>query len=267
MVARLPLILFADRELSWSRPAREELRRRGADVRTATTVDGALAHAQKRNPDLVILDDDLEGRNGRDLVDVFRDAMPDAEIILLESGVDGMPRGAGRGLFFSGSKPVAPEMIVSLAESALEGRLQPLPENGVSHEPGTVLCVDDDANYLRSVTRFLSRHGYRVVSFDSAERALDAIPRVKPDLALVDLMMPGMGGLDLADGIRTITRGATPVVFLTALDSDETNYETHEHGALYMVGKSELPQKVLDVVDYYAGHLDEAERELIKTRL
>jgi len=266
MVARLPLVLFADRDLSWSRPVREELRRRGADVRTATTVDAALTHASKRSPELLILDDDLDGRGDRDLVELFRSSMPDAEIILLESAADGM-RGAGQGLFYSGPKPVAPELLLSLAESALEGQLPEPRENGVTPGQGTVLCVDDDAAYLRSLTRFLSRHGYRVVAFDSADRALDAIPRVKPDLALVDLMMPGMGGLDLADGIRTITHGGTPVVFLTALDSDETNYEGHQHGGAYMLGKSELPQKVLDVVDYYAGHLDESERELIKSRL
>lgn len=267
MVARLPLILFADRDLSWSRPAREELRRRGADVGVATTVDEALTLSKKRKPDLLILDDDLEGRGDRDLVDLFRAAMPDAEIILLESGAATMAAGAGRGLFFSGPKPVAPAMIVSLAESALEGRLPELPENGVSRGQGTVVCVDDDAAYLRSLTRFLSRHGYRVVAFDSAERALDAVHRIKPDLALVDLMMPGMGGLDLADGIRSITQGATTVVFLTALDSDEVVYEGSNHGALYTVGKTERPQKVLDVVDYYAGHLDEPERELIRNRL
>lgn len=267
MVARLPMVLFADRDLSWSRPVREELRRRGADVRTAGTVDEALAHASKRRADLLILDDDLEGQGDRDVVEVFRTAMPDAEIILLESGSEGTLRGAGRGLFFSGAKPIAPEMLLSLAESALEGRLPQQPVDGVTRSQGTVVCVDDDPAYLASLTRFLSRHGYRVVAFDSAERALDSVLRVKPDLALVDLMMPGMGGLELADGIRAVTRGETPVVMLTALDSEETNYQGHQHGALYMVGKSELPQKVLDVVDYYAGHLEESERELIKNRL
>src|SRR6185295_9114136 len=121
---------------------------------------------------------------------------------LLESGSAENPRGAGQGLFFSGAKPIAPSMLVGLAESALSERLPGVSESGVPRRHATVLCVDDDANYLRSVCRFLTRHGYQVETFDSAERALNALPRLRPDLALVDLMMPGMGGLDLAGQIK-----------------------------------------------------------------
>jgi len=267
MVPKAPVVLFADRELSWSRDVRVQLRRRGAEVRMASTVDEALQQMAEAAPDLLILDDDLEGRGRRDLVDLFREKLPEAELILLESEVPGIPRGAGQGLFFSGAKPISPTMLLSLSESALEGRLTDAPENGVSLKRSTVLCVDDDPKYLRSVSRFLDRHGYDVSTFETAEGALGALPRLKPDLALVDVMMPGMGGLDLAEKIRENTRGKTPVVFLTALDSEEASFEGHEHGGAFMIGKSEKPQKVLDVVDYFAGDLDEPERELIKHQL
>jgi len=104
-------------------------------------------------------------------------------------------------------------------------------------------------------SRFLNRHGYDVATFDTAEGALEAISQLKPDLALIDVMMPGMGGLDLAQKIRETTRGHTPVVFLTGLDSEEVYYEGHVRGGAFMIGKSEKPQKVLDVVDYFAGNL------------
>ncbi|HEV3028818.1 MAG TPA: response regulator [Planctomycetota bacterium] len=267
MVSKSPVVLFADRDLSWSRDVRIQLRRRGAEVRMASRVDDALKQAAEAAPDLVILDDDLEGRGSRDLVDLFREKLPEAELILLESDAPGIPRGAGQGLFFSGAKPISPTMLLSLAESALEGRLTKAPDNGVSLKRSTVLCVDDDPRYLRSVSRFLDRHGYDVSTFETAEGALGALPRLKPDLALVDVMMPGMGGLDLAEKIRETTRGKTPVVFLTALDSEEAYFEGHERGGAFMIGKSEKPQKVLDVVDYFAGDLDEPERELIKHQL
>jgi CheY-like chemotaxis protein len=90
---------------------------------------------------------------------------------------------------------------------------------------------------------------------------------LKPDLALVDILMPGMGGLDLAQRIREATRGELPVVFLTALDPEQTYREAHERGGAFVVGKAEKPQKVLDVVDYFAGDLDESERKLIKNQL
>ena len=267
MIAKPPVVLFADRDLSSSREARAQLRRRGAEVRMATSVEEALAQGANGAPDLLILDDDLWGRGGRDLVDLFRNAFPDAEIILLESDSPEIPPGTGQGLFYSGARPISPSMLLELADSALEGRLGGIPENGVSMRRGTVLCVDDDPKYLQSVSRFLSRHGYDVSTFENAEGALKAMPRLRPDLALVDLMMPGMGGLDLAEKIREASQGRTPVVLLTALDSPEAYYESHERGAAFMIGKSEKPQRVLDVVDYFAGDLDEAERELIKSQL
>jgi len=267
MQPKPPVILFAERDLSWSREARAELRRRGAEVRMASSVDEAIREAKASPPDLVILDDDLEGREGWDPAQMLRAVMPEAEMILLETDAPGIPRATGLDLFFSGAKPIAPEMLLALAQAALGERLRGRPEGPSPPEPGTVLCVDDDPNYLRSVSRFLSRHGYRVSTFETAERALGAIPRLRPDLALVDIMMPGMGGLDLAGKIRDLTRGKTAVVFLTGLDSDETFYEAHQCGGAYLLGKSERPQKVLDVVDYLAGHLDEAERRLLREQL
>jgi DNA-binding response OmpR family regulator len=233
----------------------------------AGSLDAALREAQAAPADLVILDGDLEGPEGRDPAPLLRAAMPEAEMILLESDVPVIPRATSLGLFFSGSKPIAPEMLLALAQAALGERLPGRTPGGASPEPGTVLCVDDDPKYLRSVSRFLSRHGYRVSTFETAERALGAIPRLQPELALVDIMMPGMGGLDLGEKIRDLTEGRTAVVFLTGLDSDETYYEAYQRGGAYLLGKSERPEKVLDVVDYLAGHLDEAERSLLREHL
>src|SRR5579864_2214369 len=267
MMAKPPVILFADRDLSWSRDCRVRLRRRGADVYMASTVDDALRLAADKSPDLLILDDDLDGRGPLDLVDVFRETLPQAQLILTESGAPGIARDGRQGLFFSGQKPISPFVLLDLAQKALQGRLADDPGPFVPPKRNTVLCIDDDAQYLRSVSRFLNRHGYEVTTFQSAEGALQAIPQLKPDLALVDVMMPGMGGLDLAQRIRETTRGRTPVVFLTALDSEEVYYEGHVRGGVFMIGKSEKPQKVLDVVDYFAGDLDESERALIKSQL
>jgi len=265
MVARhpVPVVLFADRELSWSRSVRGELRRRGALVLMAGTVDEAFHQAALSSPDLIILDDDLEGRGERDLPALFLSAMPHARIILLQSRSSDWKPGTLPGLFASGPRPSTPEALIGLAQGALGSRLRNAPKT----RQGTVLCVDDDPDFLRSVARLLSRRGYKVSAFEDAGRALEAIPWLKPDVALVDIMMPGMGGLDLAEKIREKSNGRIPVVFLTALDTDEAYYEGHQHGASYMVEKTAAPQKVLDVVDYLAGDLDPQEREALKSKL
>jgi CheY-like chemotaxis protein len=232
MMTRPPTILFADRDPSWSREARIVLRGRGAKVATAASVDDAIHMAALAQPDLVFLDDDLPGRGERDLLALFQSAMPDARILLLGS----LPR------------PLASETVLTLAEDALGARLR---EGGPPARLGTVLCVDDDPVYLRAISRLLSRHGYRVSSFDNADRALEAIPRLRPDVAIVDIMMPGMGGLDLATKIDEASHGKVPVVFVTGLDSDEAYYEGHQHGR-FVVEKTDDPEKVLEVVNSLA---------------
>ena len=132
---------------------------------------------------------------------------------------------------------------------------------------GTVMCVDDDPVFLRSISRLLTRRGYKVTAFSDADRALEAVAWLKPDVALVDIMMPGAGGLDLAEKIRERSQGQVEIVIVTGLDTDEAYYEGHQHGARFMVEKAETPQKVLDVVDYLAGDLDPAEREAIRARI
>ena len=265
MVARLPVpvILFADRDLSWSRIVRGELRRRGVLVTLAGTVDEAFHQAALYAPDLLVLDEGLEEGGGRDLADVFHAALPQTRIILIQSQEAGQAAGVRPGVFAAGPRPATPETLIGLAKGALGTRLQ----DRAKARQGTVLCVDDDPEFLRSVARLLSRRGYKVSAFEDAGRALEAIPWLKPDVALVDIMMPGMGGLDLAEKIREKSNGRIPVVFLTALNTDEAYYEGHQHGARYMVDKTDAPQKVLDVVDYLAGDLEPGEREALKSKL
>lgn len=252
-----PIILFADAKLSWGRPARMELRRRGARVQTARSVDEALRLARAAAPDLLILDDDLEGHEGRDLAELFRTELPAADIILLESGA--MPRGVGLGLLYSGPRDLAYRQLVGLAEGALGSRLGKAEEE---RRPKRVLCVDDEEACLKSLARTLTRRGYSVSAFNAAERALQAVPWTRPDVVLVDIMMPGMGGLDLAR--RIMESSAVPVVFVTGLDTDEVRYQAHQNGARFLVSKAEAPERLMDVVDRVTGELDEPERELLE---
>jgi len=258
-----PTILFADRDLSWSRSVRAELRRRGGQIEMATTVDEALHQVATSPPDLVILDDDLDGRGELDLAELFQSALPDASLVLLES----RPRPAGKRdggpLFCSGPRPIAPDTLLSLALGAVGHRLHEAP----TPKKGTVLCVDDDPKFLKSMTRMLGRRGYRVLTFEDPELALEAIPSAKPAMALVDIMMPGQGGLELAEKIRQASHDQVPVVFLTALGTDEAYYEGHQHGARYLVEKTAGAQKLIDVVDYLAGDLDPVEREFLREKL
>src|SRR5688572_27758396 len=134
MVARLPVpvVLFADRDLSWSRIVRGELRRRGALVTLAATVDEAFHQAALSAPDLLVLDEDLEGRGNRDVAELFTAALPHTRIILLQSEGAGGVQKSRPGLFASGPRPSSPETLLDLAQGALGDRLRqgPRPRHG-----------------------------------------------------------------------------------------------------------------------------------------
>jgi len=259
------VILFVDGDLAATRPLRIELRRRGARVDVAASVEMAERLAQADPPDLVILDSGMGKSGPEDLVDRFRTACPRAELILLDASPSSIPRGIGMGLLYSGDKPVGQEVLLDVIDSAFPGRLEKPP--GEKHRPGRVLCVDDDPLYLRSLSRTLGRHGYDVFPFEDAPGALTALERIAPDVAILDILMPTLDGYDLADRIRERSGGHVPVVFLTALSSEEAYYAGRNHGARYFLTKPCAAEKVVDVVDYLAGDLDEAERELLRNRI
>ena len=81
-------------------------------------------------PAVVVLDDELEGSRGRDVVDLFQSAHPNVEIILVESRTPETPRGIAHGLFYSGMKPIARGTLLELIEDAVPGRLHHEPVSG-----------------------------------------------------------------------------------------------------------------------------------------
>lgn len=265
MSDKAPAILQADRKLGETRSLRRELRRRGAEVSMAETAEQAIKSALLHPPDVILLDDDLTEESSCDLADYFRNTLPEAEMILLSSRPERMTHGIGMGLLFHGLRPVTARTLLDLITDALPGRL---PESPIPAEISPmVLCVDDDRQMLSALTRTLSRHGYRVSTFDNPEQVMSAIPDVAPDLALVDVAMPGLDGRELARRMRGQYRGLFPIVMHSARTSDADRWAGFRHGADYYLPKPCEPHHLLDVVDYYADRMDDEERRFIESRL
>jgi CheY-like chemotaxis protein len=94
-----------------------------------------------------------------------------------------------------------------------------------------VLCVDDNRDAADSTGILLSLYGCEVaVSYD-AETAYSLALRFKPDLCLIDLNMPGMGGCELAQQLRTLGRdGPAQLIAVTAYGSDTARNATRAAG-------------------------------------
>lgn len=260
-----PVILQADQKLGETRLLRTELRRRGARVLMAETSDKAVGLAELFPPDVILLDDDLSKEADTDLAEHFRTAFPESEIIVLSSKPEQLMHGIGSGLLFHGLRPVTSGTMIDLINSALPGRLHDPPKAPESSP--MVLCVDDDRATLKSLSRLLIRHGYRVSTFDDPQRVLQAIPEVGPDVALLDVAMPGLDGRELSRQIRERYRGLFPIVMYSARASDAERLAGYRHGADYYLPKPCEPHQILDVVDYYADRMDAEEKQFLEARL
>ena len=82
-----------------------------------------------------------------------------------------------------------------------------------------ILVVDDDPNMLSMLRRTLGFEGYSVTVAGDGEAALRSADMILPDIVVVDVMLPGMNGLELCRRIRARQPEELPVLMLTARDS------------------------------------------------
>src|ERR1700744_6067813 len=82
-----------------------------------------------------------------------------------------------------------------------------------------IALVDDDKNILESVPMLMEQEGYHVRSFSDPAAAFTALTTTPPDIAILDIKMPRMDGLEL---LRRLPQGAPdlPVIFLTSKDEE-----------------------------------------------
>ncbi len=80
-----------------------------------------------------------------------------------------------------------------------------------------ILVVDDDPRIVALVRAYLARHGYEVITAHSGPEALEQAARSEPDLVVLDLMLPGLDGLEVARRLREA--GSVPILMLTARSS------------------------------------------------
>ena len=81
-----------------------------------------------------------------------------------------------------------------------------------------ILAVDDDKTLLRFVSDYLQGEGHHVVSADRGTKALKEFFRERPDLVVLDVMMPGMDGWEVCARVRELAE--TPIIMLTAKTSE-----------------------------------------------
>ena len=105
-----------------------------------------------------------------------------------------------------------------------------------------VLVVDDDIKTVDLVTLYLKRDGYRVVTAYEGKEALRLAREAHPDLIVLDLMLPGIDGLEICRTLRK--ESDVPIIMLTAMTTDEDRLTGLDLGADDYVTKPFSPREL-----------------------
>ena len=116
-----------------------------------------------------------------------------------------------------------------------------------------ILVADDNADILELVKAVLERSGYEVVAVSDGAQALASVDERKPDLAVLDITMPGIDGLEVLRRLRADTRtSGLPVVLLSAQVQEADVDRGFATGASAYLKKpfspSELTERVADLL-------------------
>lgn len=118
-----------------------------------------------------------------------------------------------------------------------------------------ILVVDDEPQIRRSLQVSLEEKGYGVVLADDAEKAMHLLNDRPPDVIVMDLLMPGMDGIELTQRIRE--QSTVPIIFVSAIGEERKKVEALEQGADDYVtkpfGMEELLARIRSLLRRAAG--------------
>ncbi len=251
----MPTILIVeDNEMNRDMLSRRLLKR-GFDVRTAINGIEAIGLAQEL-PDLILMDLSLPELDGIEATRRIKQSPRTADIPVIALTAHAMTtdreRALAAGCADFDTKPVDFARILEKIgrqlrlrqTDALASPLHPTDvevrraDGAAPPDQGHLLVVDDDLANRDMLSRRLARRGYDVVCAASGPEALACVERQTFDAVLLDMMMPGMSGLEVLDILRqTYPPLSLPVVMITARDRSEDVVEALGRGATDYITK------------------------------
>ncbi|HLU24285.1 MAG TPA: response regulator [Longimicrobiales bacterium] len=122
----------------------------------------------------------------------------------------------------------------------------------------TIFVADDDPTLLKGLNRALSGRGYNVRTAPNGPALLSLLETARPDLLVLDIMMPGMSGLEVLRRVKGDARWSElPVMMVTALTDAEVTAAAWERGASDVIPK---PFRLNDLVSRIEARLNSGGR-------
>ncbi|MCO6476301.1 MAG: response regulator [Phaeodactylibacter sp.] len=118
-----------------------------------------------------------------------------------------------------------------------------------------ILLVDDEPNILVALEYLVKKEGYQAFKAENGEQALRLMPRSQPHMVILDVMMPGMDGFEVARQIRADARyDNTRIIFLTAKGTQEDRFKGYATGGEVYITKpfdnDELINTINEVIEF-----------------
>lgn len=126
----------------------------------------------------------------------------------------------------------------------------------MSKQGASILVVDDEKEIVRALQRGLAAHGYMVLVASTGAEAIQTIRRRRPDLLLLDLMLPGMSGLEVCRLVRAESN--IPIIILSVKDTEFDKVEALDLGADDYVPKPFGMDEVLARIRVALRHIAQA---------
>ncbi|MBU1221305.1 response regulator [Myxococcota bacterium] len=114
----------------------------------------------------------------------------------------------------------------------------------------TILIADDSPTSRKAITSVLEPMGHEIIqAFDGAE-AWDKIQSIKPDIVILDILMPKIGGFELSRQIKsTVSLSHIGIIILTSLKQQTNKYWGLKQGADYYLTKPAHPQELKSCIE------------------
>jgi len=225
----------------------EYLVRLGYQVTQAGDGFEALLHVRDLRPTLLILDLMMPRLGGIDAFDHIRRTFPNVVDIVVTGTMDDALRGRAVGLGAAAllPKPLDLDILGTIISTVVPRSVETAPAanspaaatpSPSAAAPVRVLVVDDEADIRDVLGEFVEHRGYQALLAPDGLSALRMIIDEQPDVVLLDIEMPRLGGMEALTAIRAIVR-QTAVIMVSGIDSVELARQALLHGAFDYVRK------------------------------
>lgn len=127
----------------------------------------------------------------------------------------------------------------------------------------TILVVDDEKDLLDLIEYNLKKEGFNVLKAENGKEGIDIAKEHKPDLVLMDIMMPKMDGMEAVETMRSDEElKSIPIIFLTARSDEKTEVEGLDKGGDDYITKPISTTKLISRIKAVLRRFDETEMEV-----